>query len=285
MRIEATVKVTTRPVRTLIALGIKPSISLKTSLDPRVVLLMCTASNRSGIKFNMSSNVIDIDDRFLNKGRCSIQLINPSKTIYISEADPLLLKLLLRTLRKVLSAKTNDELDKMSLSPHSLKPASPSQVYNLKEKMMISERKSYPIKENFPSHSSSFRRNFPTNLTELKINEINLKKIECRILKLNRLVTLDLSKNNIASWPDSFKDLVNLKELYLANNKLSEVPVSFFQSVSKKLCLLDLSNNFLKIVPRMISKLECLATLTLSNNQLKRLPANIGSLKKLKVKW
>ena len=111
MRIEATVKVTTRPVRTLIALGIKPSISLKTSLDPRVVLLMCTASNRSGIKFNMSSNILDIDDRFLNKGRCSIQLINPSKTIYISEADPLLLKLLLRTLRKVLSAKTNDELD------------------------------------------------------------------------------------------------------------------------------------------------------------------------------
>ena len=109
--------------------------------------------------------------------------------------------------------------------------------------------------------------------------------MECRILKLNRLVTLDLSKNNIASWPESFKDLVNLKELHLANNKLSEVPVSFFQSVSKKLCLLDLSNNFLKIIPRMISKLACLATLTLKNNQLKRLPANIGNLKNLKVKW
>ena len=103
MRIEATVKLAIRPVRTLIALGIKPSVSLKTSLDPRVVLMMCTASNRSGIKFNLSSNIRRIDDRFLNRGKCTIELINPVKTIFISEADPLLLKLLLRTLRKVLS--------------------------------------------------------------------------------------------------------------------------------------------------------------------------------------
>jgi len=282
MRIEATVRLAIRPVRTLIALGIKPSVSLKTSLDPRVVLMMCTASNRSGIKFNLSSNIRRIDDRFLNRGKCTIELINPVKTIFISEADPLLLKLLLRTLRKVLSAKTNDELDKMSLTHYSLKPASPAQVYNLKEKMTISDKKSYPMKENFPSKSSEFMRCFPTNLMELSVNEINLKKIDCRMLKLNRLVKLDLSSNNIAVWPESFKDLVNLKELNLANNKLAEVPMSFFKSVSKKLCLLDLSNNLVRVVPRLISKLVNLVTLKLKNNQLRKLPVSIRSLKNLK---
>ena len=84
MRIEETVRLAIRPVRTLIALGIKPSVSLKTSLDPRVVLMMCTASNRSGIKFNLSSNIRRIDDRFLNRGKCTIELINPVKTIFMA---------------------------------------------------------------------------------------------------------------------------------------------------------------------------------------------------------
>jgi len=49
------------------------------------------------------------------------------------------------------------------------------------------------------------------------------------------------------------------------------VPVSFFQTVSEKLCLLDLSSNQLTMIPFVISKLKSLVTLKLKENGLKSL--------------
>jgi len=267
MRIQATVKLTnrdvnmsTKPVRTSIALGKKPLASSENSSDSKVFMMLCTAANRAGTKFSVCGNIDRVFDKFLDQGKCTIQLIKPAKTIFISDADPLQLKSLLNLLKKVLYAKTDEELDKISITSAALNPASLTQVTKPKEKLIIFEKKDYPITKNFPS-----------SLTELKVNKINLKKFDSRMLKLSRLVVLDLSDNNISIWPESFKSLSNLKELNLSNNKLTTVPVSFFQTVSEKLCLLDLSSNQLTMIPFVISKLKSLVTLKLKENGLKSL--------------
>jgi len=279
MRIQATVKLTnrdvnmsTKPVRTSIALGKKPLAKLENSSDPKVFMMLCTAANRAGTKFNVCANIDRVFDKFVDQGKCTIQLKKPAKTIFISDADPLQLKSLLNLLKRVLFAKNDEELDKISITSAALMGASLSQVTKPKEKLVIVDKKEYPITKNFPS-----------SLTELKVNNINLKKFDSRMLKLSRLVVLDLSDNNISIWPESFSGLANLKELYLSNNKLATVPVSFFQTVSEKLCLLDLSSNQLNMIPFVISKLKNLVTLRLKDNGLKRLPVTISNLKNLKM--
>ena len=57
----------------------------------------------------------------------------------------------------MLYAKTDEELDKISITSAALNPASLTQVTKPKEKLIIFEKKDYPITKNFPS-----------SLTELK---------------------------------------------------------------------------------------------------------------------
>jgi len=279
MRIQATVETNnndvnmrTKPTRTSIAIGKKPLTSKENSSDPKVFMMLCTNSNRAGTKFNVCGNISHIFKKNLDKGMCTIQMIKPNKTIFISKADPLQLKGLRNMLKKVLNAKTDEELDQISLTSAALMGASLAQVTKPKEKMVISQKKDYPITTNFPS-----------SLTELRVNGVNLKKFDSRMLKLSRLVILDLSDNNIAIWPESLSGLVNLKELHMSNNQLAKVPESFFHTVSTNLCLLDLSSNQLTRIPEVISKLASLATLKLKDNELKILPGTISSLKKLKI--
>ena len=245
---------------------------LKNSSDPKVFLMLSTASNLSGMKLNISANISRVFDKFLDQGKCTIQMIQPAKTIVISKADPLQLKALLNLLKKVLMAKSDEELDNLKLTSAALSGASLTQVTKPKEKMVVSEKKDYPITKSFPS-----------SLKELRVNGINLKKFDSRMLKLSRLVKLDLSDNNIAIWPESFNSLKDLQELHLSNNKLTSIPLSFFQTVSKNLGLLDLSGNQLTMIPYVISKITSLVTLKLKDNQLRRLPVTISTLKSLKI--
>ena len=82
--------------------------------------MLCTASNLSGMKLNISANISRVFDKFLDQGKCTIQMIQPAKTIVISKADPLQLKALLNLLKKVLMAKTDEELDNLKLTSAAL---------------------------------------------------------------------------------------------------------------------------------------------------------------------
>jgi len=263
--------------------------SSENSSDPKVFLMFCTVSNRAGTKFEVCQNIASVQDKFLHLGECTIQLIKPARTIFISDADPLQLKSMLNLLKKALNAKTDEELDAISLTSASLNRSKLKQIRRSKEKMSISEKKDYPIQSpcNYILQECvcnyTITKNFPFRLKELKVNGINLKKFDSRILKLLWLVVLDLSGNSLTTWPKSFSGLVDLRELNLSNNQLSKVPVSFFQTVSENLRLLDLSNNQLSMIPYVISRLARIATLKLSNNQLKRLPSTISSLTNLKI--
>lgn len=275
MRIQAVVEVVNRDVN----MGTKPTRSslalgkiAKNSDTTEVFLMLNTSSNRSGTKFKLcSGNVEKVFDKFVNQGKCTIQLKSPCKTIIISKADPLQLKALLGLLKKVVTAKTSQELDKISLSAGAMTPVSASLLTKPKERLVVTKKQDYPI-----------TKSFPHTLTELRIIGINLKRIDGRIFKLSKLTILDLSGNNISEVPETISNLKQLKELNLSKNKLSALQRSFFTSVPQDLRLLDLSYNQLEMIPFSLQNFKFLATLNLSANKLKRLPVTIGKLKGLK---
>lgn len=100
---------------------------------------------------------------------------------------------------------------------------------------------------------------------------------------LHWLAVLDLSHNSIKSIPDfSFKDLSNLRDLYLNDNLLSQLnPELFFGLTSLR--KLDLSNNKLNFLRReTFSNILNLQHLTLKGNVLRDVPQDtFTELKKL----
>ena len=281
MRVQATVEIMdrgvnmkTKPARASISLGKKPLVQNdQNGQDPKVFMVISTMNNRVGTKYPICANIQRCFDKFVGQGQCTLSLIKPAKDILISKADPVPLKAMLCVMKKILMAKSDSELDSITLTSAALNPATVSQVSKPKEKLVIVEKRDYPI-----------TKNFPCTLTILKINGINLKKFDSRILKLSQLTLLDLSDNSIPSIPESFLTLPNLRELYLSNNKIANIPVKFLTcpSISKSLCLLDMSKNQLKILPKHIGNLKNLVNLNLAHNQLKMIGMTLDKLTNLK---
>ena len=281
MRIEATceflnrdVNMKTKPTRASIALGRKPLTQCSgNGQDPKVFLMVCTATNRAGMKFKIQRNIVKIFSKFVDKGTCTLRLMEPPKDLMISKSDPVKLKCLLSLLSKVLSAQTDEQLEKIPLTSAALQPASLAQVTKPKEKLVIVNKKEYPITKNFPS-----------SLTWLTINGINLKRFDSRILDLSKLTVLNLNDNSLPTLPESFDSLVSLTELHLANNDLKSIPMAFWlsSSLSKTLGLLMLKNNKLTMIPHQIANLKHLFSIDLSENCLRRLPITFSMLPKLK---
>ncbi|XP_072044102.1 uncharacterized protein [Amphiura filiformis] len=85
--------------------------------------------------------------------------------------------------------------------------------------------------------------------------------------------------NWIPQLPDSFGELVNLKELRADENQLSELPEKFGQLVHLE--FIDLGQNMLLSLPNSFSQLKSLKVCKLSKNHLKCLPEDFGLLKNL----
>ena len=282
MRIEATIEFLNRDVnmktkatRSSIALGRKPLTQWSSNGqdNPKVFLMVYTKANLAGTKFKIQGNISKIFGKFVDKGTCTLRLKEPPKDLMISKSDPVKLKTLLNLIVKVLGAKTDEQLEKIPLSSAALQPASLAQVTKPKEKMVILSKKDYPITESFPS-----------SLTSLTINSINLKRFDSRIAKLSKLTVLNMNDNSLSTLPDSIGQLRSLTELYLANNELTSIPLSFWtsSSLSKTLGLIDLKGNKLTLIPHQISNLKRLYSIDLSGNCLKRLPITFNVLPKLK---
>ena len=281
MRIEATIEffnrdvnMKTKATRASIALGRKPLTQWSSNGqdNPKVFLMVNTKANLAGTKFKIQGNIRRIFGNGTN-GTCTLRLVEPPKDLIISKSDPVKLKTLLNLIVKVLGAKTDEQLEKLPLSSAALQPASLAQVTKPKEKMVILSKKDYPITESFPS-----------SLTSLTINSINLKRFDSRIAKLSKLTVLNMNDNSLSTLPDSIGQLRSLTELYLANNELTSIPLSFWtsSSLSKTLGLIDLKGNKLTLIPHQISNLKRLYSIDLSGNCLKRLPITFNVLPKLK---
>jgi Leucine-rich repeat (LRR) protein len=81
----------------------------------------------------------------------------------------------------------------------------------------------------------------------------------------------------LENLPDSIGNLINLKQLYLSNNKLESLPDSIGNLINLK--QLYLSNNKLESLSDSIGNLINLKELSLSNNKISTLPTSILKIK------
>jgi Leucine-rich repeat (LRR) protein len=169
----------------------------------------------------------------------------------------------------LLKASASGKQDGVLLAP--LIPASTKQIANLKTKMSITNKSDYPV-----------TAGFPLGLETLTITGCALKRVETRILRLSRLVTLDLSNNSLSTLPDDWSALNCLAELKLAKNRLLSVPHTVFSGRRlTTLAHLDISENQLAVLPSSLIDLSNLAVLKVDANQLVSLPQGFGKLRRL----
>ena len=159
----------------------------------------------------------------------------------------------------------------MGVTVGPLSAISTKQAAKLRSKMVITSRSAYPI-----------TTSFPPALETLCVNGCLLRKIDSRIMKLSKLVSLNLSDNHISALADDWNSLPNLAELRLAKNQLSDLPATMFTSkLHISLAHVDLSDNQLQTLNASIYNLSNLAVLKLDRNRLVGLPSGIGKLTRL----
>ena len=259
-----------RAVHSSLAIGRKPKKLIKDSdKDPDVFIMHCTAQNRSGVKYAVRKNIEAIFTKFVDDGKATLRFIKPQHDLCIKKADVVQLKAFLTVVKQVLSLKANDDegLDKLiKLNCSALCPASTNQVAKSKTKLVIVEKKDYPITSSFPH-----------TLTELRAVGINLKRLDSRILKLKGLTCLDLTGNNLSELPADFNKLGNLKELILSGNKIVKIAPSFAQNPTfcRSLVSLDLTGNQIKYLPVFMESFKSLSTLKLGSNPIAFFPGGM----------
>lgn len=137
----------------------------------------------------------------------------------------------------------------------------------------MTQKKDYPI-----------TTGFPPSLEHLVLVQLNLKRLDSRILKLHRLRILDMSENILGEIPADLGRMKGLTELILASNRIQTLPraLCFNSRLSETLSHLDLSENGIQLLPNWICNLRGIVTLVLKNNELTRLPFSLGKMSRLK---
>ncbi|XP_068108066.1 leucine-rich repeat protein 1 isoform X2 [Hyperolius riggenbachi] len=153
-----------------------------------------------------------------------------------------------------------------------LTPAKSSEIEKPRARLIITNKKDYPI-----------TKSFPYSLEHLQVSFCKLARVDMRMLCLKRLQKLDLSNNHIKKLPKTIGDLVCLQELTLNNNLLETFVVELCNSTLRNsLKSLDLSENKLKALPIQFCNLRELVNVKVDGNEIIRLPFNIGHLSKLR---
>ena len=111
----------------------------------------------------------------------------------------------------------------------------------------------------------------------LNLDRNQLEKVD-GVEKLTALKWLRLNGNKLTALPD-LKPLVNLRRIYLRDNKFAEVPATLKDLPS--LTDVDLSGNPIKEIPQWLAEKKGLKNLSFSRTQVKTLPANLDGWKTL----
>lgn len=201
----------------------------------------------------------------------SITVFFPSSTHTLInlclQVDPIQLKAFLGVVCQAFHGK---ELNQKSLSP--LGPATSSQMDRLQTRLVIVDKKDYPVTTNFPPYVES-----------LTISLLAMKRVDSRICKLRHLKILNLSDNQISILPESLNSLDQLAELKLCKNMLKEFPDSLCTGCfQRSLKLLDLSRNCISDLSLAFCSLTALVTLKLDHNNLICLPSRLWKMKQLR---
>uniref|UniRef100_H2YRR4 PIF1/LRR1 pleckstrin homology domain-containing protein n=1 Tax=Ciona savignyi TaxID=51511 RepID=H2YRR4_CIOSA len=234
-----------------------------------IFLMYCTAKNKQGIKYKVHKNVKQIFGKCVSEGKATIRLCEPTVDLCVKKANPVDLKRILNCIK--LAHNGESISGQMILS--SMAPATSKQVEKVKTKLMITERKNYPVSTSFPS-----------TLERLSVNGCQLMRIEGRIIKLKYLTSLNLSNNKIKTLPEQLGSMACLHELDISENELTCFPKELCNPESqlcKTMTCLNLSKNQIELLPENFGEFSQLWSLNLSHNRLKILPKQIGNLKKL----
>jgi hypothetical protein len=118
-------------------------------------------------------------------------------------------------------------------------------------------------------------------LVKLDLTDNDLGAITPSLSSKKSLLSLDLSGNKISTVSANIGELSELRELFLNKNSISSLPVEFGKLTHLK--VLTFRQNRLTELPRSIAQLTNIETLDLAFNQLTTLPLEIANLKKLKT--
>lgn len=114
-----------------------------------------------------------------------------------------------------------------------------------------------------------------TQLQELTISGLKLKKINNNLSLLKNLKYLNISRNKLTSLPETIGKLTELCTLIINRNKIEELPSSI--SNLKKLTLIDAWENPLYILPPSIIELAP----TLKKIDLRQIPLQDTELEEM----
>ncbi|GMR37048.1 hypothetical protein PMAYCL1PPCAC_07243, partial [Pristionchus mayeri] len=216
-----------------VALGTMNTPGLKSS---KACLSVFTAAGKEHkYPLDGSSEVKMIHDKFIDQGKLTIVWTIPSRTIFVSDANPAVLRNLLHKLRAVLKGENIESLKEITKEKKSDLGGQVS--------MVVNKREEYP-KKGFPS----------ATLKTLVLSGIGLKRVDGRWFSSTLLTSLDLSRNQMGAAPDKEKmknmvKLVNLQELNPSHNRLVGLSSDVFSSLPPSLLRLDLSFNLLRSMP------------------------------------
>lgn len=117
-----------------------------------------------------------------------------------------------------------------------------------------------------------------------KTNELNVIEetdLIQRISKITTIKRLDMSSNELKSYPKQLCDLYDLETLNLSNNHLNDIDLPNELERYQNLIEIILDSNCLKTIPKSIMKFKKLTRLSISNNSISDLK-NIENLRKIR---
>ncbi|KAH8810173.1 adenylate cyclase [Flagelloscypha sp. PMI_526] len=119
-----------------------------------------------------------------------------------------------------------------------------------------------------------------TQLREIRLSHMAMKKVPLSLRYCLTLHYLDLSCNRIADLDEAYLDNIpDLRSLTIQNNRIEKLPWHF--SRLRALLTLNISNNKFKEMPPVITQLEALRDLDISFNMISELPEDLDHLRSL----
>ena len=122
---------------------------------------------------------------------------------------------------------------------------------------------------------------FLRNIKTLDFSRNELETMPNALSELGRLEIVYLRHNRLSAMPQ-LRNCLQLKELYIGNNLLTELTSVDIENIPN-VKILELRDNKIALVPNEVLVLQSLERLDLANNELSTLPYSLGTLPNLKV--